>query len=141
MDHHAPADVYDSDDGHDASRTLLREWLGGEAGPAVIDHDDDDDDDLATVRYACARVSIRVATVLAATLSVLIERVGQPRTVIAVDGSLYKRHPKMHRLMTDFIGQLLPEGTRFELILAEDGSGKGAGIAAAVATKLLATSS
>ena len=95
-----------------------------------------DSDDVDIVRFACQRISVRIATILSATISVLIERVNKPRTVVAIDGSLYKNHPNMHRLMTDFIGQLVPTGKQFHLILAEDGSGKGAGIVAALASKL-----
>ncbi|XP_017483813.1 PREDICTED: putative hexokinase HKDC1 [Rhagoletis zephyria] len=109
--------------------------------------------DLATVQWATARVSIRVASLLAAVVATLVRRMKRPRTVVAVDGSVYKRHPKMRLLMADFIDELLlpPTATdgngqlsssssfprqRVELIGAEDGSGKGAGIAAALASKL-----
>lgn len=64
----------------------------------------------------------------------------RPRTVIAVDGSVYRKHPKMKQLMADFITELLSSSecsqSQVELIEAEDGSGKGAGIAAALASKL-----
>ncbi|KAH9381468.1 hypothetical protein HPB48_008057 [Haemaphysalis longicornis] len=59
----------------------------------------------------------------------------KPRVTIAIDGSLYKHHPKFHRLMTDYITVLAPNRP-FKLMLAEDGSGKGAGLVAAVAERL-----
>ena len=96
-----------------------------------------DDDDILIIRQACARISIRGATLLAAILSTLVNRLGKPRTVIAVDGSVYRKHPRMHQLMTDFITELLVDKCKvFELIEAEDGSGMGAGIVAAISSKL-----
>lgn len=49
---------------------------------------------------------------------------------IAIDGSLYRKHPKLKRLLTDFISALAP-GRKFDHFLAEDGSGKGAGLVVA----------
>lgn len=122
-------------------------------------------DDITIIQHACSVVTIRVATLLAAILSTLTLRINKKRTVVAVDGSVYKKNPKMHRLMTDFLEQLLvehgiqaedstyytkdssnqPNGSlpaasekprTFKIILAEDGSGKGAGLVAAISTKL-----
>lgn len=56
------------------------------------------------------------------------------KSVIAIDGSLYQYHPNMHRYLIDFIKELAP-GHDFDIILAEDGSGKGAGLAAAALIK------
>jgi hexokinase len=53
---------------------------------------------------------------------------------VAIDGSLYRKHPKLHTLMTDFIAELIP-GKKFELFSADDGSGKGSAFIAAVAAK------
>ncbi|XP_054158959.1 hexokinase-2-like [Oppia nitens] len=96
-------------------------------------------DDREIIRYVCAIVSVRGAGMLAAILSNLIQRIDdRPVVTIAIDGSVYKYHPKFHTLITDFIGQLLPDDCpkRFKLILAEDGSGKGAGLVAAIAQRL-----
>lgn len=60
----------------------------------------------------------------------MLERIGRKRCVIAIDGSLYSKHPLLHRLMIDVIGELTP-GQEFNIIEAKDGSGKGAGLAAA----------
>lgn len=59
---------------------------------------------------------------------------GKESATVAIDGSLYKHHPKMHTLLTDYISVLAP-GRKFKIILAEDGSGKGAGLVAAAAMK------
>lgn len=58
----------------------------------------------------------------------------RPKSTVAIDGSLYKHHPLMHQLLVDYIRDLAP-GLDFDIILAEDGSGKGAGLAAAALLK------
>jgi len=67
-------------------------------------------------------------------LSAVVEHIDRPSVKIAVDGSLYKKHPKLHTLITDFIAQLLPH-RKVQLFLADDGSGKGSALVAAVAYK------
>lgn len=109
-------------------------------------------DDIKLITYVCRLVSVRVATLLATILSSLIIRMARPRTVVAVDGSVYKKHPHMHRLMTDLTEQLLQEQNivaednrksdaekaerSFKVILAEDGSGMGGGLVAALSSQL-----
>ncbi|CAG2183585.1 unnamed protein product, partial [Oppiella nova] len=65
-------------------------------------------DDRNTISYVCAVVSIRGALMLAAILSNLIARIDRQEVTIAIDGSVYKYHPKFHTLITDFIRELLP---------------------------------
>ncbi|CAG2108517.1 unnamed protein product [Medioppia subpectinata] len=91
-------------------------------------------DDIEIVRYVCALIGVRNAQLAAATLSPLIQRIDKPMVRIAADGSPYKKHPKLHKLITDFISELIPN-RKFELFLAEDGSGKGSAFIAAVAAK------
>ena len=55
-------------------------------------------------------------------------------TTIGVDGSLFKKHPKFKRYMEETLKDILPEGN-VTLVLSEDGSGKGAALVAAVASK------
>ena len=100
-----------------------------------LGYDHFEDDDVKIIKYVCALISVRNALLLSCALSTILERMDKPSATIAVDGSVYKKHPKMHKLMTNFIGQLAP-GIKFKMILAEDGSGKGAGLVAAVAMKL-----
>lgn len=114
----------DNDDGEN-TRKILRRL--GFAYPYT--------DDMLIVRHVCAVVTVRGARVVATCLSSLLDRMVKPEVTIAVDGSLFKHHPKFQRLMNDFIGDMLPE-QKFKLMLAEDGSGKGAGLVAAVALKL-----
>ncbi|CAG2115143.1 unnamed protein product, partial [Medioppia subpectinata] len=91
-------------------------------------------DDIEIVRYVCALIGVRNAQLAAANLSAVVQRIDKPMVRIAIDGSLYKKHPKLHKLMTDFISELIPN-RKFELFLAEDGSGKGSAFIAAVAAK------
>uniref|UniRef100_A0A2R5L9E4 Phosphotransferase n=1 Tax=Ornithodoros turicata TaxID=34597 RepID=A0A2R5L9E4_9ACAR len=93
------------------------------------------EDDIAIVRYVCGVASSRAALLVSICLAVLLERMDKPTVTIAVDGSLYKHHPRFHRLMTDYVAVLAPDRP-FKLMLAEDGSGKGAGLVAAVADRL-----
>ena len=98
-------------------------------------YDHFEDDDVKIIKYICALISVRSALLLSCALSTILERMDKPSATIAVDGSVYKYHPKMHKLMTDFIGEMIP-GKKFKMILAEDGSGKGGGLVAAVAMKM-----
>ncbi|KAH7937263.1 hypothetical protein HPB49_009873 [Dermacentor silvarum] len=93
------------------------------------------DDDIAVVRYVCGVASARVALLVSICLAELLNRMQKPTVTVAIDGSLYKHHPRFHQLMTEFITVLAPNRP-FKLMLAEDGSGKGAGLVAAVADRL-----
>lgn len=89
----------------------------------------------------------------------------KPIATIAVDGSLYQKHPRVKGLLEKYTSMLAPErkvstracpsvclplcpsvsvrltescfvGPQRKFLLAEDGSGKGAGLVAAIAEKL-----
>ncbi|XP_047112829.1 hexokinase-1-like [Schistocerca piceifrons] len=92
-------------------------------------------EDTAVVKYVCEVVSNRSALLVSICLSRLLIRMDRPDTTIAVDGSLFKHHPRLKTWMNKYI-QLLAPGKKFRLLLAEDGSGKGAGIVAAIALRL-----
>ncbi|KAG0425965.1 hypothetical protein HPB47_026896, partial [Ixodes persulcatus] len=93
------------------------------------------EEDIAIVRHVCGVVSARAALLVSICLAELLNRMDKPNVTVAIDGSLYKHHPKFHRLMTDYTTVLAPKKP-FKLMLAEDGSGKGAGLVAAVADRL-----
>ncbi|XP_077506296.1 hexokinase-1-like isoform X2 [Amblyomma americanum] len=94
------------------------------------------DDDIAIIRHVCGVISARAAVFVSVCLAELLERVGRSTSVtIAVDGSLYKHHPTLRTLMDKLITALAP-GRPFKLMLAEDGSGKGVGLVAAVMERL-----
>ena len=57
------------------------------------------------------------------------------KLTVAVDGSLFKKHPKFKSYMAETLVELVPE-CKVKLMLSEDGSGKGAALVAAVASRL-----
>ncbi|KAK2715275.1 hypothetical protein QYM36_010053 [Artemia franciscana] len=92
-------------------------------------------DDLKILQQVCFAVTERAAILLAICLSATLMRVDREECTIAVDGSLYKYHPRLHHLLEHYIIKMTP-GKKFSLLLAEDGSGKGAGLIAAIANRL-----
>ena len=60
--------------------------------------------------------------------------IDDPVVRCAIDGSLYKKHPKMRKLLDDFVAELAPN-KKIEIFLADGGSGKGSAFIAAVAAK------
>ena len=55
-----------------------------------------------------------------------------PMVSIAVDGSLFRHHPHFHNVMKSRVAQLMGIDYKFQLLLSEDGSGRGAALVAAV---------
>lgn len=99
--------------------------------------DNPSDQDCVTTRYVCELVSRRSAHLVSAALATLILKMGEPQITIGVDGSVYRFHPKFHDLMMEKIAELLPSNYRFQFVLSEDGSGRGAALVAAVASRQL----
>lgn len=93
-------------------------------------------EDCKIVKYICTLVSARAAFLSSAGLATLINRLNKPEMTIAVDGSLYRFHPRFHNLMNLKIQELIKKGLKFKLQLSHDGSGKGAALVAAVAMRL-----
>ena len=62
----------------------------------------------------------------------------KPSVSVAIDGTLYKKHPTFKRFMNQALEEFLPT-TEVSLRLAEDGSGCGAAVVAAVAQRLSKT--
>lgn len=91
--------------------------------------------DMAGVRVACESVSRRAAHLVSAGLATLLDRMGEPRVTVGIDGSVYRFHPHFHALMCEKIAQLVRPGIQFDLMLSEDGSGRGAALVAAVACR------
>nr|XP_022899850.1 hexokinase type 2-like isoform X1 [Onthophagus taurus] len=89
--------------------------------------------DMVNVRFVCEVVSRRAASLVSATLAALLNRMGEQHVTIGVDGSVYRFHPHFHGLMMKGIGELTNPGIKFDLMLSEDGSGRGAALVAAVA--------
>ena len=90
-------------------------------------------DDCSIVKYVCKLVSRRAAQLAACGLSVLLNHINEPNTTIAVDGSLYRFHPKFKKIMEKTMSILINPQVKYKMILSMDGSGKGASLVAAVA--------
>lgn len=91
--------------------------------------------DCANVRYICECISRRAANLVSSGISTLINRIEEPNVTVGVDGSLYRFHPHFHNLMNRQIRQLVKSHLSFKIMLSEDGSGRGAALVAAVATR------
>ncbi|CAO1422296.1 unnamed protein product [Diamesa serratosioi] len=93
------------------------------------------DEDCANVRYICECVSSRAAYLSSAGIAGLINKMNDPSVTVGVDGSVYRFHPKFHDLMYSKIRELVHDHIKFDLMLSEDGSGRGAALVAAVASR------
>lgn len=91
--------------------------------------------DMAAVRHVCECVSRRAAHLVSAGLAVLLNKMDEPRVTVGIDGSVYRFHPHFHALMCEKIAQIIRPGLQFDLMLSEDGSGRGAALIAAVACR------
>uniref|UniRef100_A0A4W3K2I4 Hexokinase-2 n=1 Tax=Callorhinchus milii TaxID=7868 RepID=A0A4W3K2I4_CALMI len=100
------------------------------------------DEDCIGVRHVCTIISFRSANLCAAALGAILSRLkdnkGVPRlrTTVGVDGSLYKMHPQFARRLQKTVRRLLPD-CEVRFLLSESGSGKGAAMVTAVATRLV----
>ncbi|KAH0946799.1 hypothetical protein HN011_002734 [Eciton burchellii] len=91
------------------------------------------DQDCENVRYVCSVVSRRAAHLVSAGIATLLNKMGENNVTIGMDGSVYRFHPYFHDLMTEKISEL--QDYKFDLMLSEDGSGRGAALVAAVASQ------
>ncbi|XP_076226512.1 hexokinase-2 [Nomia melanderi] len=96
---------------------------------------DPEEEDIRIVQYVCEIVSNRAALLLAICLATLLKRIDKEYVTIAVDGSLYKHHPRLETWIKQYISLLAPDH-KFKINHAEDGSGKGAALVAAIAQRL-----
>uniref|UniRef100_A0A158R5I8 Phosphotransferase n=1 Tax=Syphacia muris TaxID=451379 RepID=A0A158R5I8_9BILA len=92
--------------------------------------------DCIGIAYVCTIVSTRAAHLCAAGIATLLQRMNKPFVTIGVDGSVYRFHPKFPELLNTKIGELVSSNLKYKLMLSEDGSGRGAALVAAVATRL-----
>jgi len=90
-------------------------------------------DDCAIVQYICKLVSRRAAQLAACGLSVLLNHINRQNTTIAVDGSLYRFHPKFKKNMEKTMQILVNPHIRYDCVLSTDGSGIGAALSAVTA--------
>ncbi|XP_018316394.1 hexokinase type 2 isoform X4 [Mycetomoellerius zeteki] len=91
------------------------------------------DQDCENVRYVCSVVSRRAAHLVSAGIAALLNKIEENNVTVGIDGSVYRFHPHFHDLMTAKISEL--QNYKFDLMLSEDGSGRGAALVAAVASQ------
>jgi Hexokinase len=70
---------------------------------------DYDEDDVKVIQYATALVSYRAALLVSICTSVLLNRMTEEEITIAVDGSVYKHHPRLKKWMEQLIKEMSPE--------------------------------
>lgn len=70
---------------------------------------DYDEDDIKVIQYVAAVVSYRAALLVSICTAVLLNRMNEKDITIAVDGSVYKHHPRLKRWMKLLIKELAPE--------------------------------
>ncbi|XP_063697248.1 hexokinase type 2-like [Culicoides brevitarsis] len=90
-------------------------------------------EDCANVRFICECVSRRAAHLVSAGLATLINKMDEKSVTVGIDGSVYRFHPKFHDYMVQKMRQFVKPNIKFEIMLSEDGSGRGAALVAAVA--------
>lgn len=92
--------------------------------------------DCTSVAYVCSLVSRRAAHLCAAGIATVLTRMQRPYVTVGIDGSVYRFHPKFARILDEKIDQLLAPNLEYQLMLSEDGSGRGAALVAAVAVRV-----
>ncbi|KAK6729974.1 hypothetical protein RB195_006802 [Necator americanus] len=92
--------------------------------------------DMLLFREVCLVVSRRSANLSAAAIACVLNRVRQPRMIVAIDGSTYKYHPFFDHWVTDKVKELIDPGLEFKIVQTGDGSGKGAALIAAIVTRV-----
>ncbi|KAM3955198.1 LOW QUALITY PROTEIN: hexokinase-4 [Aphomia sociella] len=95
--------------------------------------------DARVAQHVARLVSTRAAQLASVCIAALIRRMDRPLTGVAVDGSVFKRHPNVSKLMQKYIALFAPNH-KFVLMGAEDGSGKGSALTAAIAARIAARS-
>ncbi|XP_066053175.1 hexokinase-3 isoform X2 [Chamaea fasciata] len=101
-------------------------------------------EDSVLLREVCQTVSLRAAQLCAAGLAAVVEKMRENRgldqlsVTVGVDGTLYKLHPCFSTNLQTTLKDLAPN-CNVSFMLSEDGSGKGAALVAAVASRAAKT--
>ena len=94
-------------------------------------------EDAMAIKIVCGYVSNRAARISAACIASIITRIDPSvsrRHTIAIDGSVYEKHPTFSKNMKIALREIFgSRASRIKPVLAKDGSGKGAAVIAAVA--------
>lgn len=93
----------------------------------------------AILSHVCLLLSERAALMVAVPMATFLNRMARPTTTIAVTGSLYRLHPTLATRLEHYTKAMSDHP--FSYRLCDDGSGKGAGLVAAIAKRLLAIQS
>ena len=88
-------------------------------------------EDCSILRYVCECVSRRAGFMVAAGCSALLKKMNHKDVTIAVDGSVFRYHPHFENIMRSQIKQLMGAEFEIDLVLSNDGSGRGAALVAA----------
>ncbi|XP_055916577.1 hexokinase type 2-like [Eupeodes corollae] len=91
-------------------------------------------DECAEVRYICECVSRRAAHLVACSQATMINKINEGHSTVGVDGTVYRLHPKFNEYMEEKMKELVNPNISFDLMLSEDGSGRGAALVAATVT-------
>nr|CAD7446146.1 unnamed protein product [Timema bartmani] len=81
--------------------------------------------------YICDTVSRRGASLAAIGVATLINKMGFSPVTAGIDGTLYRLIPGFHDQMMEAMKKFVDTNIEFKLMLSEDGSGRGAALAAA----------
>lgn len=92
--------------------------------------------DCANVAYVCTMVSKRAAYLCACGIAALLKRMHKEYVTVGIDGSVYRFHPTFKDLLDKKIDDLVDGKIEYQIMLSEDGSGRGAALVAAVATRM-----
>jgi len=108
---------------------VVTQWLGNEEDDFGVT-----EDDLLIIKAICSQISGRSALLLAICTAEIVSRIDKVDQTVAIDGSVFKHHLKMRSLLESHVKRMVP-GKNIKLMLAEDGSGKGAAFLAAIASR------
>lgn len=92
-------------------------------------------EDCQKLQFLCECIAKRAAKLVAIGLSSLINRIDEPSVVVGIDGSVYRCHPKFDAYMRETMQKFVNPNKKFDIMLSEDGSGRGAALVAAVASR------
>ncbi len=93
----------------------------------------------ALVKKVCELVAARAANISGSCLAAVIKRIDpalKKKHTVAIDGSVYEKHPVFSRQMRKALKTIFGQkAKKVQMVLTKDGSGVGAAIIAAVAAK------
>ena len=95
-------------------------------------------DEREIIKKVCRSVSLRASRISAAAMAALVTKIDpglSRKHTIAIDGSLYEKHPHFSSDIKSALKELFgKKASRIKMSLTKDGSGRGAAIIAAIAS-------